>query len=447
MEEGYLCGSMYPWQRERIRCLEENDIIHPDMAWKVDGRIIKDIRFMYMSSSFLTTIFSTSMKRGIGYDEESDMHIYEIDEDFSIFESIRIYCHTGLVQFLKGETILKTLERYSAFHMYDIEGGKTTLRKLITDNLTPTNATQAFEYAIHRDDHELLHVVTEYFVNYAFVIFRHKSFRNLKMESISYLAKICLENKLNIKEPDLLECMYKLCEKKIGEKEYSEFKNPIDIMKYNFGTTSLWESIRFDNITMKDFMEFVSNHDGCMGNDDIVAVMKNIFTSPSPNKRKRFQMISSYPRNLSIIDNGEAQGDISHWEMGKIQAFFVFDCSKKNDKIALPPTLFKEWNIRCNIIIGKCIQLRGNVTMDGNNTKDEIRITAKIVNFKHDRWKKTTVICRPNDYEFDMQNVLSWTSIDGPNSEGYMFDMAKYPEYDEGGKWLMMSLMIERVSV
>jgi len=441
-----LCGSMYPWQRERIRCLDENDISYPDMAWKVDGRVLKDVKFMYTNSTFMSTIFSTRMERGIEYDDNIGTHVFEIDEDFSIFESIRIYCHTGLVRFVKGETILKTLERYSAFHMYDIEGGKVTLRKLVTDNLTPTNATQAFEYAIHRDDKDLLHVITEYFVNYAFVIFRHKTFGNLRIESLPYLASICLENKLNIKEPDLLEYMYTLCEKKLGDKEYEEFKTPIDIMKHNFGKTSIWDSIRFDNITMQDFMAFVNRHDNCMGNDEIVSVMKNIYTSPSPKKRKRFQMISSYPRNLNILDNGEAQGDISHWEMGKIQVFFVFDCAGRNDKIALPPTLFKEWNIRCNIIIGKCIQLKGNVTMDGNNTKDEIRITAKVVNFKHDRWKKTTAICRPNEYGFDMQNILSWTSIDGPNSEGYLFDMAKYPEYEENGKWLMMSLMIERVS-
>jgi len=447
MGEEYLSGSMYLWQMERIRCLSENDMTYPDMEWKVGGKIIKDIRSMYTSSSFLTAIFSTKMKKGIIYHPESDLHVYEIEEDFSIFQSIRIYCHTGIVQFFKGETILKTLERYSAFQMYDIEGGKRTLLKIISENITPTNATQAFEYAIHRDDSDLLDIVTEYFVNYAFVIFKHRSFRNLKMESISYLATICLENKLNIKEPDLLEHMYRLCDEKINEKEYSEFKNPIDIMKHKFGETSIWESIRFDNITIEEFMHFVSNHEGCIGNDDIVAVMKNIYTSPSTNKRKRFQMISSYPRNLNIIDNGEAQGDISHWAMGKIQVFFVFDCSKKTNNIALPPTLFKEWNIRCNIMIGKCIQLRGNVTMDGHNPTDEVRITAKIVNFKHDRWKKTIAMCRPTDYGFDIPSVLSRMSIDGPNSEGYMFDIAKYPEYDENGTWVMMSLMVERVSI
>jgi len=446
MEEGFLCESVYAWQRERVRCLDEDDFLYADMSWKVDGRLLRDVRQIYAGSSFMATMFATGMKKGIVYDEENEIHVYEVDEDFSTFESIRVFCHTGLVRFSKGETILKTLERYSAFHMYDIEGGKIALRKLIMDNLTPVNATQAFEYAIHRDDSELLAVINAYIVDYAFVIFKHKNFGNLKMESISYLADLCLENKLNIKEPDLLEYMYKFCDKKLGEKEYSEFKTPIEIMKHRFGKTSIWESIRIQNITMPEFMEFIKNHEKCMNNDEIVEVMKTIYSSESSTmvkKRKIFQMISSYPRNLNISDTGEAQGDITHWDMDRLQVFFVFDCSGK-DKITLPPTLFRQWKLRCSLHIDKSLHLKGSVIMD-DNTSDEVMITVKVVNFLHDRWKRSTSRCKPKDYNFEMTNILSWNAIEGPGAGGYMFDMAKYPEYDENGKWLMMSLAIERV--
>lgn len=450
MEEGYLCGSVHEWQRERVRCIDENDFPYADMAWRVEGKIMRDIRHAYMNSIFMTTLFRTCMKRDVEYIEEDGIHVYSVDEKFAVFESIRVFCHTGLVRFCKGETILKTLERYTAFHMYDIEGGKTVLRKLIMDNLTPGNATQAFEYAIHRDDADLLRDINEYIVNYAFVIFKHKTFGTLRMESMSYLANLCMENKLNIKEPDLLDYMYKLCEKKLGEKEFEEFKTPIEILKHRFGEVSLWEAIRVTNISMKEFMGFVNSHDACMDNNDIVRVMKTIYSSENdseltPRKRKKFQMISSYPRNLNIGDTEEAQGDVTHWDRDKVQMFFVFDASGKKDKLALPPILFQQWRLRCSVYVDKSLRLKGTVITDDDD-RDDIIITTKFVNFRHDRWKKSTVRCKPKHktYDFDMPNMLSWGSIEGPGAGGYMFDMAKYPDYVDNGTWLMMSMTIER---
>jgi len=448
MEEGYLCESVHDWQRERTRCIKEDDMPYSDMAWRVDGNLLRDIRHVYMASSFMRILFETPMEKGIEYDKDTSMYIYDIDEKFSIFESIRVFCHTGLVKFSKGETILKTLERYSAFHMYDIEGGKTVLRKLIMDKLTPVNAVQAFEYAVHRDDVDLIKAIRSYMVNYAFVIFKHRNFSNIGIESMAHLADLCSDSNLNIKELDLLEIIYKLCEKKIGEKDYQEFKDPMDIMKHSFGDSkySIWDTIRMKEISMGEFMGFVNRHTSCMTNDDIVDIMKKIYDNGETKekipgkKRKLFQMVSSYPRNLNICYTGEPQGDITHWDRDKVQLFFVFDSTKRG-KIALPSTLFKEWKLRCSVNIDKNLSMKGSIVTEDENV-DNVTITTKFVNFRHDRWKKTTVTCQSG--EFHIPNMLSWNAIEGPGAGGYMFDIEKYPEYSADGTWLMMSMIIER---
>ena len=310
MEEGYLCGSVHEWQKERLRCIDENDFPYADMAWKIEGKILRDIRHAYMNSTFMNTLFNTRMSKGIERSDVEGVSVYSVDEKFNIFESIRVFCHTGLVRFSKGETILKTLERYTAFHMYDIEAGKTILRKLIMDKLTPGNAIQAFEYSIHRDDAELLNV-SRMHCELCVRDIPTQILWGPADQSMSYIADLCRENRLNIKEPDLLECMYKFCEKKLADKEFETFKTPIEILKHRFGENNLWESIRIENISMKEFMGFVNNHEACMDNDDIVKVMKTIYANednlhPVTRKRKKFQMISSY-RGTSTLNTHEAK--------------------------------------------------------------------------------------------------------------------------------------------
>lgn len=453
-DDGYLCESVNEFQRVKIKTLDSNAVMYPDMAWEIDGELLYDTRSVYTSSPFFSILFETSMNRDIRK-LENGVVVFSLDCKPQIFDVIRVFCHTGLVRFIRGETVLKTIERYSAFHYYGIDGGKFAIRKLISDKLTPSNATQAFEFAVGRDDTDLLKDITEYITNYAFLVFKHRNFLNLKRESMGYLSILCSENSLNITELDLLECLFKLCKKKITEKEYCDFENPIDIFKFKFGDNSLWDTIRLNSISMDKFMDFVKMYDTFMSNDDIVETLK-IIHSPMDNngnkKRKRFQLVSSYPRNLNIDGSHGPQGDITHWEKDKVQVFFTFDFSKK-DTIHMPSIVFRDWTIRCSVHnIDKHLCLKGSIVIGSLYNQEEydenIVITTKFVNFVHERWKKSVVTGGLKTLrEFEIPNMISCHSIDGSTaSGGYLFDINKYPDYIDNGEsssWLMMCLSIE----
>lgn len=444
MEDGYLCGSISEWQTRRISQLTKKEFAYPDIAWLVEGNILPDIRNVYTHSSFFKTLFETTMIRDVKTTPEG-IPIFPIQEKYHIFDMIRVYCHTGLVRFSKGDTILKTLERYSAFQYYDVEGGKVVLKKLLIEKITPSNAIQAFEYAIHRDDADLLESINEYISAHAFVVFKHRNFYNIRRESMHDLAVLCSKDDLNIIEIDLLGSMYKLCEKKVGDKEYMEFTSASDILKYKFKDRSLWDSIRLKQISLSDFMEFVQRNDKFMNNDGIVEAMK-IIHDPScvGKKRKRFQMISSYPRNLSIQSTDSPQADVTHLEKDKVQAFIVFDLTNR-EEIMLPHITYGERTVRCIVKnIDKTVCVKGSILsrdVSDDDVKKNVRVTTSIVNFKHDRWKKTTVSVNLKNHDFEIQNMISWNAIDSPDS-GYMFDIFKYPEYVVG-KWLMMYISVD----
>ena len=446
---GYLFSGVYTYQKERIKQLDNNAIPFPDMGWDIDGTILYDVRSVY-TSSYFDVLFRTDLSRDIR--KEDGLYIFKIDVKLHIFEMIRVFCHTGLVRFLKGETILKTLERYSAFHFFDIEVAKSVMIKLISDKLTPSSATQAFEFSVCRDDAKLVYEIREYMVNYAFQIFNHRNFTSMKRESIVYLIDLCRTDSINIKELDLLECLYRLCSKKLGDKEFQEFEHPIDIMKFKFdGDYSMWDCIRLESIKLDEFMEFIHKHDGFMSNTDIVETLKYIHKPKltSYKRRKVFQTISPFPRNLNFRDSGETQGDIVHWDREKVQVFFTFDFSTQ--KITpLPSIVFRDWSVQCSVhYIEKTICVHGSLvkgSMGGSVCEEplnNVTVTARIVNFIHGRWKKVSISGKIKEFNsFEIPNVISCHSIEGANG-GYLFDIRKYPEYKENGTWLMLSLSVE----
>lgn len=454
MEVRYLCDAVDEWQSKRIRNLEQNSVQYPDMAWEVEGTILPDCKQVYSTSTFISTLFETSMVNGQRQVHDG-LTVYPLDEKHHVFNMIRVFCHTGLIAFSKGESVLRTIERYAAFHFYGIEEGKHVLKRLILDNLTPSNAIMAFEYAVHRDDEGLLEDIKTYITNYAFLVFRHKNFFNLRRESMVELVELCKSDSLNVLEVDLLSNLYRLCDKKMGDKEFPEFKRAFDLLTYKFNKHSFWDVIRLTSISMEEFMLFVQKYPGAMDNDDIVAVMQTIYKGNPNNtettetkKRKKFQTVSSYPRNLSFQAAQNPQVDVAHWERDKVQAFFVFDFGRK-ETVALPSIAFGDRHVRCTVTpTEKTVGLRGHISRRHKESPQElVKCGASIVNFRHDRWKKTsvTVSLKTNPCEFEITNILSCNAIEGSSgtSTGYVFDVNKYPEYSENGTWLMMSLSIE----
>ncbi|CAN0048942.1 unnamed protein product [Scytosiphon promiscuus] len=368
MDAPFLCGSVDDWQRRRIHMLDNNTTRFPDVQWKVEGKLLPDCRQANAEYSFFSTLFDSPMSNGV--DLHDGTPVFTLDEQLYIFHMIRVFCHTGLVLYTKGESILRTLERYAAFKFYGIDQGKNVFRTLIQNTLTPMNAIQAMEYAIHRDDSNVLTDIQAYFCQYAFVAMRQRAFLSMKGESMETLVVLCSSDDLNVSESDLLMHLYKLCERKVGHKEYQEFADAMSILHYDFGKgRSLWSTIRLDRLTMSEFMEFTRKNPRAMTNDHIVHCMNIIYSLTAYNasadgachhikKRKAFVPISSYPRNLKVIASHTPQVDIRRWERGKLQVFFVFPFDP-SESIQLPPVVAGHKRINCGVCHSdKCLDER-----------------------------------------------------------------------------------------
>lgn len=449
METQFLCGSVDDWQRRRIELLETNSVKYADVVWKVEGTFLPDCRQMYGESEFFGMLFETSLTKGV--ELHDGVVVFSLEEKLYVFHMIRVFCHTGLVMYTKGESILRTIERYTAFRFYGIDQGKSVFRTLIRNTLTPLNAIQAFEYAIHRNDADILGDIEKYVCDYAFVVMRQRNFCNIKRESMQYVVALCTKNSLNISEYDLLTHLYRLCERKVGDKEYHDFPDAISILKNDFGNLgSLWGAIRLDRLSMAEFMEFTHKNPHAMTNDDIVESMSTIFKlsssgcSTSSNKRKTFQAISSYPRNLKITPSTTPQVDITRWERDKLQAFFVLPFNDA-ETTQLPPIVAGDRRINCVVHhADKCLGLKGNIHSGTIETSADVNvnITVSIVNFRHDRWKKARASLNLSSTSmFDIPNILTWNAIEGASGtpSGYTFNLGKYPDYsDDGGNTSLM---------
>ncbi|CAM9816997.1 unnamed protein product [Ectocarpus sp. 4 AP-2014] len=108
-----------------------------DMAWLFEGVRYKDCRHIYASrSAFFKCLFSTSRAMRKGSGEFEGVTAYNVSDPMSkkhIFDMMRMFCHKGIGQVDKGEPILKTMDRYSAFHYYSLHGGMGVIRQLVMD--------------------------------------------------------------------------------------------------------------------------------------------------------------------------------------------------------------------------------------------------------------------------------------------------------------------------
>lgn len=489
-----LLGYVSRWQVETIDALKSNDAEFFDMAWLFEGVYYKDCRHIYASrSDYFRCLFSSGMRKGT--EEYDGVTAYSVSHPMSkkhIFDMMRIFCHTGIVQVDKGEPILKTMERYSAFHYYSLRGGMDVIRQLVMDVINPTNAVQALEYAMHSavcanegvggslnrvqgdGDTTLLSDIKDYIAIYAFVVFKHKSFYSLGSESIAGISHICTRDDLNIKEIDLLHCIYKLCEKKLGaDKELAGLGSSWELMTHDFSGkgSSLWSQIRLSSISMKEFVKFIKENKRCFSSDNVVKIVTFLYSCAETaegnctdassadlkdddvlgahlsKKRKIFQPCSFFPRNLEFHGLASPQTDISYWDDSKIKLFVAFDTAKK-EVVTLPPVHFRNCFIHCAVDhADKSLNVSGNIHAKTacNDDSKEVTITSSVVNFRHDRWRKKSVLTSlVSGTTFKIPTILSWNTIGNNDTPGYLFDVDKYPEYCPTGSWILMSICIEK---
>ena len=478
-----LLGHVSRWQLETIEGLRANSSDFFDMAWLFEGVYYKDCRQLYSSrSDYFRCLFSNDMRKGT--EEFEGVRAYSVSDPMSkrhIFDMMRIFCHTGIVQVDKGESILKTMERYSAFHYYSLRGGMDVIRQLVMDVINPTNAIQALEYAMNSavccgdTSAGLLSDIKDYIAIYAFVVFKHKSFYALGSESLPGVSQICRRDDLNIREIDLLQCIYKLCDKKIAsDKELGGLGSAWALMTHDFAgeeSSSLWSRIRLSSISMREFVKFIKENKRCFSSDDVVKIITFLYScAETPEaterqeaadsagggvvtgahlskKRKTFQPISFYPRNLEFHGLASPQTDISYWDDSKIKLFVAFDFSSK-DAMTLPPVHFHNLFIHCTVYhADRSLNVSGNIhgkTGKSESCPDNITVTSSVVNFRHDRWRKKAVVSSlSSGTAFRIPTILSWNTIGNNDTPGYLFNVEKYPEYCPKGSWILMSLCVE----
>lgn len=476
-----LLGHVSRWQKETIDALEANHCDFFDMAWLFQGVFYKDCRNIYSSrSDYFKCLFLSEMRKGT--EEFEGVTAYRVSDPMSkkhIFDMMRIFCHTGIVQVDKGEPILKTMERYSAFHYYSLRGGMDVVRQLVMDAINPTNAIQALEYAMNSavcssdndTDTGLLSGIKDYIAIYAFVVFKHKTFYALGTDSFPGVSQICTRDDLNIKEIDLLQCVYKLCERKFNtDKELEGIGSTWELMTHDFSHpgSSLWSQIRLPSISMRDFVKFIKENKQCFSSDNVVKIITFLYSCAETTdagrtnstevndevivahlskKRKTFQPISFYPRNLEFHGLASPQTDISHWDDSKIKLFVAFDFAKR-EVVTLPPVHFHNFFIHCTVHhADKSLNISGNVHGKAGSVDSsmDITVTSSVVNFRHDRWRKKSVTTAlASGTAFRIPTILSWNTIGNNDTPGYLFDVERYPEYSPKGTWILMSLSIEK---
>jgi hypothetical protein len=483
-----LHGHVDRWQAGTIAALNSNEIAYPDMAWVTEpvdtSRPAYDIRSLYASrSDVFAAMFEACGEAGTASYRNGVAAVVPrmgFMADPCVFRMIRVFCHTGIIEYNEGESVDALLSRYSACNFYDLKDGQRVLHNIIVSQLNPSNVMRAYENVLGKQllGTGLLEAIEDYLTTYAFVVFRHRTFAQFPVELYGELAKLCSRDDLNITESDLMSCLYNLCERRASESETA-----IEVMMRPLRTaTSLWSTIRVASMTNSQFTEFMWKHpnaipdgecvkvitflhsiskrgDGAMEDyfkDDDAGAVDEAAASKSAllrqqqfartTPRRPFRPISFYPRSLQFIGTSSPQVDTALWDKDHIKVFYAVNCSKRED-VNLPPIRYNGYFVHVTVYhADQCVHVRGTIHSDHRfcpTHEHTMKLTTSVVNFKHDRWRKKHAVFRAaavND--FSIANLLSWSTVDkgkGKEDSGYLFDIGKYPEYVQGSWMLLMS--------
>lgn len=133
------------------------------------------------------------------------------------------------------------------------------------------------------------------------------------------------------------------------DKELGRMGSSWKLMTHDFSEpgSSLWSQIRLPSISMKEFVKFIKENKKCFCNDNVVKIITFLYSCAETTetahvdstrvnddvigvhlskKRKTFEPISFYPRNLEFHGLASPQTDISYWDDSRIKLFVAFDC-------------------------------------------------------------------------------------------------------------------------
>jgi hypothetical protein len=487
-------GYHVKWYASKIEVLDRNEMGNSDMAWKIHDNLFWDARHVYSEQSdYFKTLFSTTMTRDIK--TEDGLPVIPVSgymQNIAIFRMIRIFCHTGTLEVSDGDSVENLLDFYFASDCYFLEGPLQLLHTMLVNQLSPTNVLKVYEILLKRpsEGRKLEQEVEDYIATYAFAVLKHKSFQVFPIELMGKMCAIFQRETLNILEKDLLWYVYLYCKHHASVTETStpSFATPMDMMMYKWDEgSSLWGCIRVKALTQDDISEFVYKNPDALDDSDTVNILNFLYVirdsagSVAPqiaieawkNSRKmslvvqemctsleprfKFHVISCYPRNLQLYGTRSPQTSIVYWDVHKFKAFVAIQYDS-GPKVSLDPILFCKSYFHLELShYENSIHIKGRAHPDQNSIADSsvstVKIAAKIVNFKHDRWKdKHTIVQlkRSEVSNFAINSILTMSTVekvkkkeDG-DSTGYLFEIANYPQYKEGN-WMLVLISIETI--
>jgi len=487
------------WYASKVEVLDRNEMGNSDMAWKFHDTLFWDARHVYSEQSeYFKTLFSTTMTRDIK--TEYGLPVVQVSgymQNIAIFRMIRIFCHTGTVEVSDGDSVENLLDFYFASDCYLLEGPLQLLHTMLVNQLSPTNVLKVYEILLKKGSSEgrkLEEEVEDYIATYAFAVLKHKSFQLFPIELMGNMCAIFQRETLNILEKDLLWYVYLYCKHHTGNTgnaafavtSLCSFATPMEMMMYKWNDeASLWGCIRVKALTQDDISEFVYKNPNALDDSDTVNILNFLYVirdsiatgTPQTaveawkNSRKmslvvqemctsleprfKFRVISCYPRNLQLYGTRSPQTSIVYWDVHKWKAFVAIQ-HDSGPKVSLDPILFCKSYFHLELShYENSIHILGRAHPDQNSIVDTsiqtVKVAAKIVNFKHDRWKDKQTIVQLKKAEvsnFAINNILALSTVekvkkkeDG-DSPGYLFEIGNYPQYKEGN-WMMILISIE----
>jgi hypothetical protein len=296
--------------------------------------------------------------------------------------------------------------------------------------------------------------VVRFVRRHAFAVVQRKNFQHLGTEFFPDLCRLFGHDAVNVKEADLLHALFRLCANAAAGGSAGPTAMELFMREWpDADPPSLWACVRLRGLTAEDVFKFCMEASEEERFDDafrgaLTQYLYELHHCPEPPRkvprgvapgnlgaRREYKQVSSYPWAFTFDREASAMHVVYSDDDARGVAFVAV----KGPRVAeVPPVSCFRGDVvlQCNVSFGPEHLGVSGVLTPRRAGRQEVTVEASVVNFRHDKWKRSSVVVplAGEAADFRIPAAIATATLD---QEGYRFAPRAFPDYQKGAHVLL----------
>ena len=409
-------AARHEFVRKAVAALDSNSMKQPDMAWKVDGKMMWDYCGVYAR---LSPYFEALMKHEPRQEVDGTSLLVvntskaEYIKDPRILRGLRVYCHTGSVVYGRRDSPSTLLRRFMCFEMYGLPEAAEVMRLALRARLDAGSFVGLCD-AVSSTSSSVLGDLEDFARAKGVEVLTRappSHCARCSEATLAFIARVTADDDFNCSEFELMDALYGLCLKRCkgdvtgaSQLLLAELNPPSDPptgrKRRRRERASMWDSVRVSGLTPASVVSFSESHPGAFDDGFLMSLVRKCLLPPSGEEVARCKRgatgASSWPRHVPAPPNpGESYWWRCETEPGVPGVRFIAFLYRKGAASSAPAFSSDHGRSVCVTLTFGGVHVTVAVEVDGGSVIPDdaggVSVLLEVANSRHDRWRRESV--------------------------------------------------------